>query len=180
MLAPSGDASSADAQTTRLAVLAPFKDGDAVTNGPGSAMHLTFPAWLEALFADKRAELVPIYTFAMHKDAFSREYILPVVLPRLLERGEIRGNPVRLLKEGSVLERAKAGLELLRSNKVSGEKIVLDLQFDALATAMRRAETVNCGNVILLRRVKGLISRHLSVMARTATCAYTRADQELG
>ncbi|EKM56284.1 uncharacterized protein PHACADRAFT_140921 [Phanerochaete carnosa HHB-10118-sp] len=128
ILAPSGTA--ADTPATRLAILAPFKDGDSVTNAPDSAMHFTFPPWLDALFAGKDVQLLPIFTFQLHGDAFSRENIIPVILPRLLERGEIRPNPIRLLNEGSVLDRVNTGLELLRKNKVSGEKVVVDLQFD--------------------------------------------------
>lgn len=128
ILAPKGAPPGAP---TRLAILAPFKDGDSVTNAPESAMHFTFPPWLNALFAEKNVQLLPIYTFQLHGDAFSRENIVPVILPRLLERGEIHPNPVRLMQEGSVLDRVSEGLELLRTNKVSGEKIVVDLQFDA-------------------------------------------------
>ena len=129
ILASSSIATGAPA--TRLAILAPFKDGDTVTNAPDSVMHFNFPPWLEALFVGKDIELIPVYTFQLHDDTFSRENIMPVILPRLLERDEIRANPVRLLKDGSVLERVNAGLELLRKNKVSGEKVVIDLHFDA-------------------------------------------------
>lgn len=116
---------------TRLAVLAPFKDGDNVTNAPDSAMHFTPPPWLDALLAGSAVRLLPVYTFQIHNDAFSRENIVPVMLPHLLETGEIHPNPVRLMNEGNVLERVNAGLELLRKNRVSGEKVVVDLQFDA-------------------------------------------------
>ncbi|KIP11808.1 hypothetical protein PHLGIDRAFT_511990 [Phlebiopsis gigantea 11061_1 CR5-6] len=114
----------------RLAILAPFKDGATVTNAPGSAMHFTFPAWLDALFADARAAvaLLPVYTFRMHEDAFSREYIVPVLLPRLLALGAVRPNAVRLMQEGGILDRVRAGVELLSNNKVSGEKVVVDLR----------------------------------------------------
>ena len=44
---------------------------------------------------------------------------------------EIRGNPVRLLKDGGVLEQVDTGLELLGENKISGEKVVINLQSDA-------------------------------------------------
>lgn len=114
---------------SRLAILAPFKDGDSVTNSPDSVMHFTIPDWLEALFADKKdeVELLPVYTFQLDKDPFSRDYIMPILLPRLLEQGAIQPNAVRLMNEGSVLDRVRAGIELLRNNKVSGEKVVVEL-----------------------------------------------------
>ncbi|EKM50124.1 uncharacterized protein PHACADRAFT_178748 [Phanerochaete carnosa HHB-10118-sp] len=120
-------ASPATLPRARLAVLLPFKDGDAVTNEPDSAIHLTAPPWLEEVFSGKNVEVIPIATFRVGEDAFSRENILSVILPRLLERGMIRANPVRLIREGSLLERVNAGLDLFRNNKVSGEKVVVDM-----------------------------------------------------
>ena len=127
VLAPTGSSSDPPA---RLAILAPFKDGDTVTNAPDSVMHFTFPAWLDALFAECKdaVTLLPIYTFRMHEDAFSRDYIVPVLLPRLLEQGAIRPNAVRLMQEGGLVDRVRAGVELLSSNKISGEKVVIDLR----------------------------------------------------
>ena len=118
-----------DGPPTRLALLAPVKDGDSVTNPRDSAMHLDFPEWLGALFADKAVvELLPIFTFRLHQDAFSRDYIMPILLPRLLDQGAIRPNAVRLLKEGSLLDRVREGIDLLSNNKISGEKVVVDLR----------------------------------------------------
>lgn len=114
----------------RLAVLAPFKDGDTVTNAPGTQMHFAAPAWVEELFAPAKdaVEVVPVYTFQILADAFAGPNVLPVLLPRLLETGQIRPNAVKLMKEGSLLNRVNTGLDLLRNNKVSGEKIVVELQ----------------------------------------------------
>jgi threonine dehydrogenase-like Zn-dependent dehydrogenase len=124
---------SASGPASRLAILAPFKDGDNVTNASDSVMHFTFPPWLDALFADKKGvvELVPIYTFRIHQDPFSHDNIMPVLLPRLLERGEIRPNPIRLLKDGKLLDRFHTGLDLLRKNKISGEKVVIEFKLNA-------------------------------------------------
>ena len=52
---------------------------------------------------------------------------MPKVLPQLLENGLIRPNPIRLLNRNSLLERALEGLDLLRNNKISGEKVVIEL-----------------------------------------------------
>lgn len=50
---------------------------------------------------------------------------MPKILPSLLESGLIRPSRVRLLDEGSFKERVSIGLDLLRNNKISGEKVVV-------------------------------------------------------
>lgn len=52
---------------------------------------------------------------------------MPKILPSLLERGLIEPNRIRLLEQGSLTERVVTGLELLRSNQVSGEKVVVKI-----------------------------------------------------
>lgn len=52
------------------------------------------------------------------------------ILPELLERRIIEPNKIRLLDETSgksLDERVEAGLDLLRNNKVSGEKVVVKI-----------------------------------------------------
>ncbi|GJE93290.1 zinc-binding alcohol dehydrogenase family protein [Phanerochaete sordida] len=122
-------ASPAALPPARLAVLLAYKDGDSVTNSPGTAMSLTPPRWLEDALAGKNIDLVPVGTFRFGEDGFSRENIVPVILPQLLAEGKLRANPVRLLEEGTLLERVKTGLDLLRHNKISGEKLVVELKF---------------------------------------------------
>lgn len=122
-------ASPAGQPSARLAVLLPYKDGDSVTNGVDADMSLTLTPWVEATIAGKNIDLVPVGTFHFAEDDFSRENIMLTILPRLLAEGKLRANPVRLLKEGPLLERVKAGLGLLRNNKISGEKVVVELKF---------------------------------------------------
>lgn len=50
---------------------------------------------------------------------------MPQILPALLEAGHIKPARVRLMDEGSFKERVGTGLELLRENKISGEKVVV-------------------------------------------------------
>jgi hypothetical protein len=50
---------------------------------------------------------------------------MPKILPQLLASGIIQPNRVRLLDQGTFKERVATGLELLRNNKVSGEKVVV-------------------------------------------------------
>ena len=61
------------------------------------------------------------------KDPVAKETFMPKVLPQLLESGIIRPNPIRLLTHGTLVERALEGLDLLRNNRVSGEKVVIEL-----------------------------------------------------
>lgn len=50
---------------------------------------------------------------------------MPEIVTGLLASGSLQPNRVRLLETGSFLDRVKEGLDLLRNNKVSGEKIVI-------------------------------------------------------
>lgn len=52
---------------------------------------------------------------------------MPKILPQLLEKGLLQPNRIRLLKEGSFKDRVATGLELLRTNKISGEKVVVEI-----------------------------------------------------
>lgn len=51
---------------------------------------------------------------------------MPKILPQLLESKLLRANPVRLFKDGPLKERVEEGLDLLRKNKISGEKVVIE------------------------------------------------------
>ena len=54
---------------------------------------------------------------------------MPKILPDLLAKGHITPNRVKLLDnmQGSLKDRVKEGLELLRQNRVSGEKVVVKI-----------------------------------------------------
>ena len=52
-----------------------------------------------------------------------KDNALPVILPTLVEKGLIQPNRVKLMDSGTLKERVEMGLDLLRSNKVSGEKL---------------------------------------------------------
>jgi hypothetical protein len=58
---------------------------------------------------------------------YLRENLFPKVLPPLLASGAIQPNKVRLLDQGSLKDRVIEGLELLRTNKVSGEKVIVKM-----------------------------------------------------
>lgn len=52
---------------------------------------------------------------------------MPRILPDLLAKGHIVPNRIKLLdsKQGSLKDRAREGLDLLRNNRVSGDKVVV-------------------------------------------------------
>lgn len=52
---------------------------------------------------------------------------MPNILPQLLENKLLQPNRIRLVKDGSLKARAEKGLDLLRNNRVSGEKVVVQL-----------------------------------------------------
>lgn len=49
------------------------------------------------------------------------------ILPDLLEKGLIKPARVRLMDQGSLRDRVALGLDLLRNNKISGEKVVVKI-----------------------------------------------------
>lgn len=50
---------------------------------------------------------------------------MPIALPKLLEGGQLKANRIKLLDQGFFKERVETGLDLLRNNKISGEKVVV-------------------------------------------------------
>jgi hypothetical protein len=54
---------------------------------------------------------------------------MPKILPDLLAQGNIEPNRVRLLdsRQKSLKDRVQEGMELLRENRVSGEKVVVKI-----------------------------------------------------
>ncbi|KAJ6518345.1 hypothetical protein C8R47DRAFT_1232499, partial [Mycena vitilis] len=66
-----------------------------------------------------------VRTFLYGQNEFLRDNLMPRILPELLEQGLIKPNRVRLLDQGTFKERVAEGLDLLRNNSVSGEKIIV-------------------------------------------------------
>ncbi|KAK7049878.1 hypothetical protein VNI00_005308 [Paramarasmius palmivorus] len=112
-----------------VAILLPIKKGNKVRGGEGEEeMAMALPEDNE--FLPKGTKVVGVRTFLYLENEFLRDNLMPKILPQLLEANIIQPNKVRLLDEsaGSFKERVGAGLELLRNNKVSGEKVVVKVQ----------------------------------------------------
>ncbi|KAI0690488.1 chaperonin 10-like protein [Cytidiella melzeri] len=113
---------------TRLAVLIPIKKGAAVTNNADDDMSTVVEPWLQQVVGE--ATIVPIYTFKLQEDPVAATFMAKI-LPQLLESNSIHPNPIRLFQasEGPLLERVDTALDLLRNNKISGEKVVIELKW---------------------------------------------------
>ncbi|PPQ99523.1 hypothetical protein CVT24_005313 [Panaeolus cyanescens] len=107
----------------KLAILLPIKEGSSVTNtSHEERMYFEFPP-------DKKnplpegTQLIGVRTFLYAvNDENLKNHLMPDILPQLLRDGYIKPNRVRLLDQGTFKDRVNVGLELLRSNKISGEK----------------------------------------------------------
>ncbi|KAF8872003.1 hypothetical protein BD779DRAFT_1679993 [Infundibulicybe gibba] len=116
---------AAVSDNARVAILLPIKEGKAVTGPRGSQLLMSIPEDRNP-FA-RGVEVVYVRTFLYDQDTYLRENLMPKVLPELLELEIIEPNRVRLL-DGDVAglkDRAEAALDMLRNNRVSGEKLVL-------------------------------------------------------
>ncbi|KAJ6591338.1 chaperonin 10-like protein [Mycena sp. CBHHK59/15] len=106
-----------------VALLLPIKAGDAVAPGPGGELFGVLPETRNP-FPDT-TRVVYVRTFLFRENAYLRDNLMPTILPQLLAAGLVQPNRVRLLDQGTLLERVAEGLDLLRNNKVSGEKIIV-------------------------------------------------------
>jgi len=109
-----------------LAVLLPFKDGETVTNAVDSGMSMEPPASLRE--STPGVTIVPVSTFNFQQDEYVRENLMPKILPELLQKRLVQPNKVRLIRDGTLKERVLEGLDLLRNNKISGEKVVVQIK----------------------------------------------------
>ncbi|KAF8216896.1 chaperonin 10-like protein [Mycena galopus ATCC 62051] len=105
-----------------IALLLPIKAGDTVAVGE-APMYWEIPAERNPFAAGTTIKYVRTFSYA--QNAYLKENLMPTILPALLASGLIQPNRVRLLEEGTLKERVAAGLDLLRNNKVSGEKVVV-------------------------------------------------------
>ncbi|KAF5345133.1 hypothetical protein D9758_009676 [Tetrapyrgos nigripes] len=108
----------------KVALLMPIKDGDSVRE---DTLLKELPEDRNPL--PKGTQHVYVRTFLYEQNEYLRENLMPKILPPLLEAGIIQPNKVRLLDElvGMLKERVAAGLDLLRNNLVSGEKVIVKI-----------------------------------------------------
>ncbi|SJL15756.1 related to Zn-dependent oxidoreductases [Armillaria ostoyae] len=113
-------------QTGTVALLLPIKEGNNVRGEKDAQMYMSIPEGRSPF--SKSVNVRGVRTFLYQEDAFQKENVMPRILPELLERGIIQPNRIHLLDQGTFKERVAVGLDLLRHNKVSGEKLVVKIE----------------------------------------------------
>ncbi|KAJ7066370.1 chaperonin 10-like protein [Mycena amicta] len=105
-----------------IAVLLPIKEGDAVATG-NAPMHWELRP--ERNPFSRETKVAYVRTFLFDQNEYLKENLMPKILPQLLSSNLIQPNRVHLLDQGTLKDRVSAGLDLLRNNKISGEKVVV-------------------------------------------------------
>ncbi|KAK0209065.1 chaperonin 10-like protein [Desarmillaria ectypa] len=113
-------------ETGTVALLLPVKEGNNVRGEGDAQMYMEIPEGRNPF--PKSVNIRGVRTFLYQENVFQKENVMPKILPRLLEMGIIEPNRVHLLDQGTFKERVGVGLELLRHNKMSGEKLVVKIE----------------------------------------------------
>ncbi|TFK68242.1 GroES-like protein [Pluteus cervinus] len=115
------------AEDATVAILLPKKKGSTtIYVSSAGDMEMELPKGEENPFGPG-VKLVGVRTFLFQEDENLKNNLMPKILPQLLESGLLKPNRVKLLDTGSVKERVLEGLELLRGNTVSGEKVIIKI-----------------------------------------------------
>ncbi|KAJ2917866.1 hypothetical protein MD484_g2599, partial [Candolleomyces efflorescens] len=113
--------------TGTVAWLAPFKRGLVEgLNGESVELFSQLPEDAKAIFKES-VKLEGVFTFQYQTDERLANTLMPTTLPKLLSENLIKPNRFKLLDHADLLTRTKDALELLRQNKVSGEKLVVKI-----------------------------------------------------
>ncbi|KAJ7463397.1 chaperonin 10-like protein [Mycena galericulata] len=105
-----------------VALLLPIKEGNKVAVGE-APMHMQIPSGRSPFLPETK--VVGVRTFQYRDNEYLNANLMPKILPELLASGIIQPNRVRLLDQGSLKDRVETGLDLLRNNKISGEKVIV-------------------------------------------------------
>lgn len=129
--------------TGSVALLMPVKEGTTLNNALEDKLYLDLPIPDSLNPFQKGTNIIGVRTFLyqtvraffisfletqadkLNKDEVLKENLLPVILPDLLERGLITPTRLRLMDQGTLQQRVEQALDLFRTNKVSGEKLVV-------------------------------------------------------
>ncbi|KAJ3989055.1 chaperonin 10-like protein [Lentinula detonsa] len=108
-----------------VAVLLPLKMGSNVRSNEDDTMWLEIPDSLNPFPTGTR--LAGVRTFLFEEVPYLKDNLMTRILPSLLEKKVIEPTKIRLLDEayGPLKDRVEVGLDLLRNNKVSGEKVIV-------------------------------------------------------
>ncbi|KAG6825720.1 hypothetical protein H0H92_002709 [Tricholoma furcatifolium] len=112
--------------TATVAILLPTKKSNTLTAKHADDFMLGIPED-NAPFPPS-AKLLGVRTFLYLEDSSLKENLASKIIPSLLETGTIAPSRVRLMEQGTFQERVELGMDLLRHNKISGEKVVVKVQ----------------------------------------------------
>ncbi|EGO05367.1 hypothetical protein SERLA73DRAFT_174491 [Serpula lacrymans var. lacrymans S7.3] len=112
-----------------IAILLPVKEGNAVRGAHDAQMYMEMPPHKNPF--ESTVRILGVQTFKYQKNEHLRDNLMQKILPSLLSMKAIKPNRVRLLDQGDLKERVEIGLDLLRNNKVSGEKVVVKIDDEA-------------------------------------------------
>ncbi|KAI6031306.1 hypothetical protein BKA83DRAFT_30733 [Pisolithus microcarpus] len=105
----------------RVALLLPIKEGDSLVPESGK-MWMAVPSDRNPFGED--IKVMGVRTFLYQDNEYMKEKLMPEILP---QRTLIKPSQIRMFNQGTFLERTLAALELVRSGKVSGEKVVVQV-----------------------------------------------------
>lgn len=108
----------------RVALLLPIKEGDSLVPESGK-MWMAVPSDRNPFGED--VKVMGVRTFLYQDNEYMKEKLMPEILPQLLKENLIKPSQIRMFNQGTFLERTLAALELVRSGKVSGEKVVVQV-----------------------------------------------------
>ncbi|KAI5991350.1 hypothetical protein EDC04DRAFT_1346644 [Pisolithus marmoratus] len=108
----------------RVALLLPIKEGETLVPESGK-MWMEVPSNGNPFGED--IKVIGVKTFFYQNNEYMKEKLMPEILPQLLNENFIKPSPIRMFNQGTFLERTLAALELVRSGKVSGEKVVVQV-----------------------------------------------------
>ncbi|KAF5332527.1 hypothetical protein D9611_005123 [Ephemerocybe angulata] len=109
-----------------IAFLSPFKLGSGSLTATDGKLVSEVLEEVKGWFAED-VSLIVVKTFFFQEDERLANTLLPVILSKILEDGLIAPNRTRVFEEGDLLARVQGAIELVRSNKANGEKIVVKL-----------------------------------------------------
>ncbi|KAF5331282.1 hypothetical protein D9611_013077 [Ephemerocybe angulata] len=109
-----------------IAFLGPFKLGSGSLTATDGKLVSEVLEEVKGWFAED-VSLIVVQTLFFQKDERLANTLLPVILSKFLEDGLIAPNPIRVFEEGDLLARVQGAIELVRSNKANGQKIVVKL-----------------------------------------------------
>ncbi|KAJ4464104.1 chaperonin 10-like protein [Lentinula edodes] len=108
-----------------VAVLLPLKIGNKLYSDEDDPTRFEIPDSLNPL--PKGTRLAEVRNFLFEQVPYLKDNAMTNILPTLLEKNIIEPIKIRLLDEsyGSLKDRVEVGLDLIRNNKVSGERVIV-------------------------------------------------------